>query len=165
MQLNAYSVLDAVKSGPLPSHILDFLLCLWDFLSALPTVDQGSSKPRVAWSIQKTTAFLDSWGGPWWRGAVFTWLFHSLLGSENLQLSVGLSMALAGLHHDALQLTVSEKKNSKITFLDFFYRVLHHNVLHEINIWIQNFLGKPWVSHHWPSLQTLKTDCKVCYFP
>ena len=165
MQLNAYSVLDADKSGPLPFHILDFLPCLWDFLSALPTMDQGSSKPRVAWRIQKTTAFLNSWGGRRGRRVVFTWLFHSLLGSENLQLSVGLSMALAGLYHDTLQHTVSEKKNSKITFLDFFYRVLHHNVLHEINIWIQNLLGKSWVTHHWPSLQTLKTDCKVFIFP
>lgn len=158
-------MLDAVKSGPLPFHILDFLLCLWDFLSALPTVDQGSSKPRVAWSIQKTTAFLDSWGGWWWRGAVFSWLFHSLLGSENLQLSVGLSMALAGLHHDALQLTVSEKKTSKITFLDFFLSCSSSQCLAWDKHLNPNFLGKPWVAHHWPSLQTLKTDCKVCYFP
>lgn len=69
-------------------------------------------------------------------GAVFIWLFHALLGSENLQLSVELSMALAGLHRDAPRFTVSEKKNSKITSLDFFYRVLHRNVFHDINIWI-----------------------------
>lgn len=67
-------------------------------------------------------------------GAVFTWLFHSLLHSENLQLSVELSMALAGLHRGAPRFTVSEKKNPKITSLDFFYRVLHRNVFHDINI-------------------------------